>query len=267
MKSALITHSLKRGFTLIELMVVIAILAALASIGYPTIMKQLNSGDRSTAQSNMKEVSKMLMAFQGSNNGQFPCDATADELKEQYPDMDLGNVGGTDSTSNHSNAYFRQLFYDSNNRGQSAEKVFYAKINVAGKTTKEGDGEFLQGKALEPGECGISYVLQNDPEDDQIKISPAQKGEPPLLMCSVYPSKDVYTGMSIMVDIDSFLGNFFYCARDGSVQAIEGDAKIVEDENLSGAGKVKNSEGLFPKFNSGKTKADKYIILTPEFGK
>ena len=70
----------KAGFTLIELMVVVAILAALGSIAYPAIMDRMNDGDRQVASSNLKQIHTMLQQFQ-QDRGSFPCDATAEVLQ------------------------------------------------------------------------------------------------------------------------------------------------------------------------------------------
>ena len=120
----------KGGFTLIELMVVIAILATLAAVGYGPIMDHMNDGDRQMASSNLKTLSTIMQQFK-TDNGSYPCDATADKLLEAQPDYNFGELKG-----DYSNAYFRQIYYT---RSNTTEKNFYAKVNCAGKMTKEAD--------------------------------------------------------------------------------------------------------------------------------
>ena len=93
----------KKGFTLIELMVVIGILAALASIGYGPILDHMNDGDRQKANSNLKSLHTVLQGFK-SDNGSYPCDSTAERLQEEKPELNFGAL-----TGDNSNAYFRQV--------------------------------------------------------------------------------------------------------------------------------------------------------------
>ena len=162
MKTPILKKTCKGGFTLIELMVVIAILATLASIGYGPILDHMNDGDRQKANSNLKQVFTLLQQFK-MDNGSYPCDATADRLQED-DDRNFGDLKG-----DHSNAYFRQLYYKS---GVESEKPFYAKLSAPGlNIQKEGDEKLADGKALAPGENAMSYVMRRDKQDDNAKIA------------------------------------------------------------------------------------------------
>ena len=253
MKTPVIKKNCKGGFTLIELMVVIAILAALASIGYGPILDHMNDGERQKANSNLKSVFTLLQQFK-MDNGSFPCDATAERLQEDNSDRDFGELKG-----DHSNAYFRQLYFKN---GVESEKPFYAKISAPGLTIqKEGDERIANGQALRPGENAMSYVLRRDPQDDAVKIS-VSKSNAPLAMCSIYPSKTPYAGDKLMIDMNSFNGHLFVLSCDGSVADRENDIEPTEENEDMGV--VRKEKSLFPESKRGRSTAQDYLVLTPE---
>ena len=253
MKTPIIKKNRKGGFTLIELMVVIAILAALASIGYGPILDHMNDGERQKANSNLKSVFTLLQQFK-MDNGSFPCDSTAERLQEDNADRDFGELKG-----DHSNAYFRQLFFKN---GVESERPFYAKVNAANLTVqKEGDERIANGQALRPGENAMSYVMRRDPQDDNVKIS-VSKSNAPLAMCSVYPNKTPYTGDKLQFDMSSFNGHLFVLSSDGSVVDRENDIEASEDHDEIGV--MRQGKDLFPESKRGRSTAQDYLVLTPE---
>ncbi len=253
MKTPILKKTGKGGFTLIELMVVIAILATLASIGYGPILDHMNDGDRQKANTNLKSVFTLLQQFK-MDNGTYPCDATGERLQEDNSDRDFGDLKG-----DHSNAYFRQLFFKS---GVESEKPFYAKLSAPGlNIQKEGDEKLAGGNALRPGENAMSYVMRRDPQDDNVKIA-VSKSNAPLAMCSVYPSATPYTGDKLQIDMTSFRGHFFVLSSDGSVSD---QADMVEDsQENEEVGVFKEGKDIFPETKRGRATAADHLILTPE---
>lgn len=233
-------------------MVVIAILASLAAIGYGPIIEHMNDGERQKANSNLKSVFTLLHQFK-QDNGCFPCDATAERLQEDNSDLDFGELKGSNS-----NAYFRQLFFKN---GVDSEKPFYAKVNAGNLTmTQEGDERISNGQALRPGENAMSYVLRRDPQDPAIKIA-VTKTNAPLAMCSLYPSKTPYAGDKLSIDIASFGKHFFVLSCDGSVTDREKDIVDTESEDI---GSIKSGVVIFPETKRGRSTAQDYLVLTPE---
>lgn len=252
MKTPILKKTCKGGFTLIELMVVIAILATLASIGYGPILDHMNDGDRQKANSNLKQVFTLLQQFK-MDNGSYPCDATADRLQED-DDRNFGDLKG-----DHSNAYFRQLYYKS---GVESEKPFYAKLSAPGlNIQKEGDEKLADGKALAPGENAMSYVMRRDKQDDNAKIA-VEKSNAPLSMCSVYPTGTPYFGDKIQIDMTSFRGHFFVLFCDGSVSDQQDNIKESEDDEAVGV--FKDDKDIFPETKRGRKTAPDHLVLTPE---
>ncbi len=240
----------KGGFTLIELMVVIAILAALGAMSYGPIMDRMNDGDRQVASNNLKQIHTMLQQFQ-IDRSTYPCDSTAEELTEAMPDVNFGELSG-----DYSNAYFRQLLMVEKN---PSEKVFFAKLNCAGKTiAKEGDGKVANGRALERGENAMAYVLRKG-QDEGVKVG-VNKTTAPLVICGVYPSRTPYSGDSVVYDNSSFRGHVFVLSCDGSVK--DQDDNMVEDDNDDEKASFK--EDIFPETKKGRATAPDYVVLSPE---
>ncbi len=238
------------GFTLIELMVVIAILAALGAMSYGPIMDRMNDGDRQVASNNLKQIHTMLQQFQ-IDRSTYPCDSTAEELTEAHPDINFGELSG-----DNANAYFRQLLMVEKN---PSEKVFYAKLNCAGKTmAKEGDGKVANGKALERGENAMAYVMRKGQEDG-VKQA-VNKTTAPLAICGVYPSRTPYAGDSVVYDNSSFRGHVFVLTCDGSVK--DQDDNMEEDDMDDEKATFK--EDIFPETKKGRATAPDYIVVAPE---
>jgi prepilin-type N-terminal cleavage/methylation domain-containing protein len=171
------------GFTLVELLVVIVIVATLAGLASPVVLKKLKEGDRVQAISNSREIYKALFTFKNDYQG-FPDKTTFQSVKEAT-ESPLLQTQGT-----FSNDYFRQLLAaDLGN-----EKIFYAK--AAG--TKKPDNNFDKAtNALQPGEVGFGYVLDNglsldDSNTDRpIVVAPLARGSAELFDPGPFSGKSV----------------------------------------------------------------------------
>ena len=86
----------KRGFTLVEIMIVVAILGLLIAIGVPGFLKARNKGRFATESANLKAISDNIAAY-SVNEGVNPTDITV--------------LWPSDSTTVDANSYIRrQLF-------------------------------------------------------------------------------------------------------------------------------------------------------------
>ena len=68
-----VTHTIRQGFTIVELLVVIGIIALLMSLLMPALSKARLSAQQIVCKSNMKQVGVALMDYMNRNNGwMFP---------------------------------------------------------------------------------------------------------------------------------------------------------------------------------------------------
>jgi prepilin-type N-terminal cleavage/methylation domain-containing protein len=182
----------RRGFTLVELLVVISIIATLAGVGVPVIMSKIKDGARAEAIGNIKQIGLAMFTFD-QDYGSYPCDATGIEVKNNNPDTAF-NFG-----SNTSNDFFRQLIAAG---AIDTEKSFYAKAPY----TRKADNVMSQGKCLAAGECGFAYIMATSTDP----LSSSGNSGRPLLAAAVYEGAtngtfdaDVYAKKAVIFRIDN----------------------------------------------------------------
>jgi prepilin-type N-terminal cleavage/methylation domain-containing protein len=67
-------HSLQRAFTLIEILVVVAIVTILAALAFPTLGSMLSRADTANDINKLKQIGAAMSAFATDNNGRLPND-------------------------------------------------------------------------------------------------------------------------------------------------------------------------------------------------
>jgi len=134
---------LAKGFTLVELLVVIAIIAALAALSTPVVLKQQKKAAATEAVNNAKQMFILLFEYD-QDNGAYPGGA---------------GVNSTNAVSPDSNSAFREFFIASQ---IDSEELFYCKN---GLTTGKPDGDLgaapAYANAMTIGECGFHYLMKN----------------------------------------------------------------------------------------------------------
>jgi prepilin-type N-terminal cleavage/methylation domain-containing protein len=137
-------HKMLRGFTLVELLVVIVIIAALAGLTAPMVIRQRKKADQTEAVNNARQIGMALFEFE-NEYGSFPDDSTATAVKDA---TDTPLVSGTKA-----NDRFRQLMRAGI---AQSEAMFYAKTAF----TKKPDGIMTTDTdALKAGEVGFGILM------------------------------------------------------------------------------------------------------------
>ena len=65
----------RKGFTLVEIMIVVAIIALLAAIAIPNLLSTKRTANTAAAKANIRALSTAAEVFATRNNGAYPADA------------------------------------------------------------------------------------------------------------------------------------------------------------------------------------------------
>ena len=69
--------SKKQGFTLVEIMIVVAIIALLAAIAIPNLLRAKMSANDALAKATIRAISTAAESFGTANNGNYPANETS----------------------------------------------------------------------------------------------------------------------------------------------------------------------------------------------
>jgi prepilin-type N-terminal cleavage/methylation domain-containing protein len=141
-------HKMKRGFTLVELLVVIVIIAALAGLTAPQVIKMKKKGDLAESTNNARQLGLGLTQFDADVGG-YP-----DEDSVEAVEALTGETSTVSLSGNTSNDYFRQLVVSG---VVDSEQPFFAKTTY----TKSKPDDLMKGEQLlRGGEVGFGYIMR-----------------------------------------------------------------------------------------------------------
>jgi len=112
-------HRKSKGFTLIELMIVVAIIGILAAIAIPRFANLIDRARQARTQGNLGSLRSALSIYYGSTEGIWPAAGTLATLVDTYIDAIPGvllpasmNHGGEDSSETNAAGDTGNWFYD-----------------------------------------------------------------------------------------------------------------------------------------------------------
>jgi len=187
----------RKGFTLVELLVVMAIIAVLASIATPLVLNKTREADRTKAVGHAKQCLLAFTEFQ-IEEGTRPGQQIVDE----------GNVDG--AAAGNANDCFRQLLQRLVT--VRSEAIFFAPSLISREPDNDiGDSTNDFAEACEKGEVGFMYV-----------DAPRAKDGAPLMAAPLADDQGTF-------DFQKYNGKAVVLKTDGSVESldIDEDSEIV----------------------------------------
>lgn len=183
-------HRTRRGFTLVELLVVIVIIAALAGLTAPMVIRQRKKADQTEAVNNARQIGLALFEFE-TEYSTFPDADTAQTVAD-----------ATDTTASSgltANDRFRQMIRAGI---AQSETMFYAKTAF----TKKPDNIFnTDTNALEAGEVGFGIITRADGKG----LSAAGNPSRPIVAAPFKEAldgtfdSDFYDGKAVVLKLDN----------------------------------------------------------------
>jgi len=188
----------RKGFTLVELLVVMAIIAVLASIATPLVLNKRREADKTKAIGHAKQCLIAFTEFE-AEEGTRPGQQIVDE----------GNLDG--AAAANANDCLRQLLQRL--ATVRSEAIFFAPSKISKQPDNDiGDSTNNFAEACEKGEVGFLYV-----------DSPTSKDGAPLMAAPLFDTSGKF-------DFQAYNGKAVVLKTDGSVEAIDinEDSEIVE---------------------------------------
>ncbi len=133
------THITQRAFSLLELLVVITIIAVLASISMPAYTKVIEKARLSKDVSNQKQIVTALRLYAFDNDGVFPLE-----------DSNTSGSGGGGGQFSNSTDALQELIIETD---LGTDEIFYTQGNPSKLSPPNGDSE------LEPEENCMVYII------------------------------------------------------------------------------------------------------------
>ena len=142
------SYGKKRGFSLIELMIVVAVVGLLAAVAYPSYLDQVRKGKRATAATSILECAAIMeRRYTITSNYEDDVCGTVDADNEDYDitvNRDPNGLGNCISDNNNSDCYLITAAATGPSVGndEACATMTYNHLNAKGSTIAGGgDGE------------------------------------------------------------------------------------------------------------------------------
>jgi prepilin-type N-terminal cleavage/methylation domain-containing protein len=210
--------TLRQGFTLVELLVVIVIIASLAALSAPMIMGQVKKAAKAEAISNSKQIGLAMFEFD-SDYGSYPDGDTFTQVNDAFPDAEVK----APASASDSNSFFLQLFQAGIVK---SEEIFYAKADGIIK----GDGDISSStEALAANENGFGYVMNGTDAYSSSGNTSRVLLVTPLVKGSDDFDVNPFGGIAVVFKVDNSVSALKIRAADGEES---GPAIIAGDDFL-----------------------------------
>jgi prepilin-type N-terminal cleavage/methylation domain-containing protein len=194
----------RRGFTLVELLVVIVIIAALAGLTAPMVIRQRKKADQTEALNNARQIGLALFEFE-TEYSKFPDSETAQTVATA--------TETTAAAGDTANDRFRQLIRAGI---AQSEAMFYAKTAF----TKKPDNVFnTDTEALKEGEVGFGIITKSDGKGLSATGNPSR----PIIAAPFTEAldgrfdSDFYDGKAVVLKLDNSVTSLNIVKSSGNV--------------------------------------------------
>ena len=233
-------YTKRRGFTLVELLVVIVIIAALAGLTAPMVIRQRKKADQTEAVNNARQIGLAMFEFETEYGS--------------YPDATLGEVINTNTgttlaptTITTSNDAFKQLLAAGI---AGSEVMFFCK--TAYSTLKPDNVYNTAANMLEAGNVGFGYMMNTGSKAFSTAGNSGRViAVAPLLYATAFTSqqfdRDVYDSKAVALKLDNSVTSLTINAAN---QAVLGGINKLFDTGAAtvwGAGATPTLSNPLPK--------------------
>jgi len=167
---------MKKRFSLVELLVVIAVIAILSALLFPALSKARESARISQCSNNLKQIGIGLLTYVMDNNDVFPLSLTTQHPRGTWADAIYETIGGKSNYVDDANDFAPILpilkcpsdMHMSNNQcnGPSTVKMSYGMNRFLGKADAVNDFRYPTKIAMIPAPTGhllATEILPDDP--------------------------------------------------------------------------------------------------------
>lgn len=222
------THLFARGFTLVELLVVILIIAALAAIGFTAALHMRDVANRAKFVTNLRGLGAGMGGFI-AEKGRYPgvlSDPSWDRALLPYLGFSRELKGGANDRIKESDMAgtgferIAELFASPADKTDSPEGYYRRSIAIVPWTTTLSDGSYLRGIPGLAVNEGVRFAALDRPEKYAVVVENHQGGNVPNVMGS---GAHAYRDSGFPPDMNGGYQHVLFA--DGHIEKLDADIK------------------------------------------